>query len=201
MGQIAKKLNAQPQGSLSSNTVTNPHEQANAITSKSGTVLEEVEQKGKDENPQKEKEESDEEIEEEIIFEEKPKSPREEEPNKEEIPKQKKEKLPFPKIPPERLGIGEVRPTTVSLQLADRSIKHPRGIVEDVLVKVDKVIFPANLVVLDMYEDKEIPLILGRPFLATRRALIDVQEGKLILRVQDETVTFNVFEAMKFPLE
>ena len=46
-----------------------------------------------------------------------------------------------------RLGIGEVKPTTMSLQLADRSIKHPRGIVEDVLVKVDKIIFPADFVV------------------------------------------------------
>ncbi|KAL5580373.1 hypothetical protein UlMin_012815 [Ulmus minor] len=93
----------------------------------------------------------------------------------------------------------EVKPTTVSLQLADRSIKHPRGIIEDVLVKVDKFIFPADFIVLDMEEDREVPLILGRHFLATSRTLIDVHQGKLILRVQDEQVTFNVFEAMKFP--
>ncbi|KAL5580236.1 hypothetical protein UlMin_012678 [Ulmus minor] len=98
-----------------------------------------------------------------------------------------------------KLGLGEVRPTTVSLQLADRSIKHPRGIIEDVLVKVDKFIFPTDFIVLDMEEDREIPLILGRPFLATGRTLIDVHQGKLILRVQDEQVTFDVFEAMKFP--
>ncbi|XP_031278051.1 uncharacterized protein LOC116136500 [Pistacia vera] len=98
-----------------------------------------------------------------------------------------------------KLGICEVKPTTVSLQLADRSIKHPRGIIEDLLVKVDKFIFPTYFVVLDMEEDKEIPLILGRPFLATRRALIDVQEGKLIMRAQDEEVTFNVLETLKFP--
>ncbi|KAL5569995.1 hypothetical protein UlMin_026570 [Ulmus minor] len=66
-----------------------------------------------------------------------------------------------------KLGLGEVKPTTVSLQLADRSIKHPRGIIEDVLVKVDKFIFPADFIVLDMEEDREVPLILGRPFLAT----------------------------------
>ncbi|KAL5560607.1 hypothetical protein UlMin_036818 [Ulmus minor] len=87
----------------------------------------------------------------------------------------------------------------ITLQLVDRSIKHPRGIIEDVLVKVDKFIFPANFIVLDMEEDREVPLILGRPFLATGRTLIDVHQGKLILRVQDEQVTFNVFEAMKFP--
>ncbi|KAL5573695.1 hypothetical protein UlMin_023292 [Ulmus minor] len=100
-----------------------------------------------------------------------------------------------------KLGLGEVKPTTVSLQLTDRSIKHPRGIIEDVLVKVDKFIFPADFIVLDMEEDREIPLILGRPFLATGRTLIDVHQGKLILRVQDEQVTFNVFEDMKFPYD
>ncbi|KAL5555317.1 hypothetical protein UlMin_037553 [Ulmus minor] len=66
-----------------------------------------------------------------------------------------------------KLGLGEVKPTTVTLQLADRSIKHPRGIIEDVLVNVDKFIFPADFIVLDMEEDREVPLILGRPFLAT----------------------------------
>ncbi|KAL5569688.1 hypothetical protein UlMin_026263 [Ulmus minor] len=77
-----------------------------------------------------------------------------------------------------KLGLREVKPTTVSLQLADRSIKHPRGIIEDVLVKVDKFIFPADFIVLDMEEDQEIPLILGRPFLATGRTLIDVHQGR-----------------------
>ncbi|XP_073049542.1 uncharacterized protein [Primulina eburnea] len=67
----------------------------------------------------------------------------------------------------EKLKIGEVKPTTISLQLADRSIKYLRGVVEDVLVKVDKFIFPVDFVVLDVEEDREIPLILGRPFLAT----------------------------------
>ena len=75
-----------------------------------------------------------------------------------------------------RLGLGEAKPTTVTLQLADRSLKHRRGIVKEVLVKVDKFIFPANFIVLDMAEDKEIPIILGRSFLATRRALINVQK-------------------------
>ena len=73
-----------------------------------------------------------------------------------------------------RLGLGEAKPTTVTLQLADRSLKHPRGIIEDVLVKVDKFIFVVDFIVLEMEEDKEIPIILGRPFLATGRDLIDV---------------------------
>ena len=74
-----------------------------------------------------------------------------------------------------RLGLGEAHPTIVTLQLADRSLKHPRGVIEDVLVKVDKFIFPADFIVLDMEEDKEIPIILGRPFLATGRAMIGIQ--------------------------
>ena len=99
----------------------------------------------------------------------------------------------------QRLGLGEARPTTVTLQLADRSLKHPRGVIEDVLVKVDMFIFPADFIVLDLEEDKEIPIILGRPFLATGRAMIDVQMGELKLRVQEDEVKFNVFEAVRHP--
>ncbi|XP_030939518.1 uncharacterized protein LOC115964323 [Quercus lobata] len=97
-----------------------------------------------------------------------------------------------------KLGLGEMKQTTISLQLIDRSIKYPRGIIEDALVKVDKFIFPANFVVLDMEEDQEVPLILGRPFLATGRALIDVQKGELTLRVNKEEVIFNIYQAMRF---
>ena len=82
-----------------------------------------------------------------------------------------------------RLGLGEARPTTVTLKLADRSLKHPRGVIKDVIVKVDKFIFPTDFIVLDMEEDKETPIILGRPFLETGRAMIDVQKGELTLRV------------------
>ena len=73
-----------------------------------------------------------------------------------------------------RLGLGEAHPTTVTLQLEDRSLKHPRWVIEDVLVKVDKFIFPTDFIVLDMEEDKEIPIILGKLFLSTGRAMIDV---------------------------
>ncbi|XP_030924850.1 uncharacterized protein LOC115951859 [Quercus lobata] len=100
-----------------------------------------------------------------------------------------------------KLGLGEVKPTTISLQLANRSIKYPRGVIKDVLVKVDKFIFPADFIVLDMDEDEEIPLILGRPFLATGRTLIDVQQEKLVLRVGEDEITFEVFKPMKFPSE
>ena len=62
---------------------------------------------------------------------------------------------------------------------------------------MDKFIFPADFIVLDMEEDKEIPIILGKPFLATGRALIDMQKGELKLRVQDDKITFHVFRPMK----
>ncbi|XP_031273013.1 uncharacterized protein LOC116131503 [Pistacia vera] len=98
-----------------------------------------------------------------------------------------------------KLGLGEVKETNMSLQLADRSIKRPKGIVEDILLKVNRFIFPTDFVVLAMEEDREVPLILGRPFLATAHALIDVQQGKLILRLNDEEIMFDVHKAMKNP--
>ncbi|KAI3445323.1 hypothetical protein Pfo_001988 [Paulownia fortunei] len=100
-----------------------------------------------------------------------------------------------------KLGIGEVKPSTITLQLADRSLTYPRGVVEDVLVKVDKFIFSADFVVLDMEEDQEIPLILGRPFIAMGYALIDVQHGELTLRVNEDEVMFNIYHALKFQEE
>ena len=73
---------------------------------------------------------------------------------------------------------------------------YARGIVEDVLVKVDNLIFLIDFVVLDMEEDEEMPLILGRPFLATSDAVIEVQKGKLTLRMEDEEVVFQVYTSM-----
>ena len=85
------------------------------------------------------------------------------------------------------------------MQLADRSYQHPRGIIENVLVKVGKFFLPADLVILDMEEYDSVPIILGRPFLATRKAQINVQEGELKLRVQGDEITFHVFQPMKHP--
>ncbi|XP_073153724.1 uncharacterized protein [Henckelia pumila] len=96
-----------------------------------------------------------------------------------------------------KLDFGEPKPTKISLQLADRSIKYPRMIIEDVLVKVDKFIFSVDFVVLDMEEDLNMPLILGRPFLAIGKALIDVQKEELLLRVGEEKISFYVYNALK----
>ncbi|KAH9751859.1 hypothetical protein KPL71_014474 [Citrus sinensis] len=84
-----------------------------------------------------------------------------------------------------QLGVGERRPTTVTLQLADKSHAYPEGKIEDVLVKVDKFIFPVDFIVLDFEADKEVPIIQGRPFLATGNTLINVQKGELTMRVND----------------
>ena len=88
----------------------------------------------------------------------------------------------------QKLRLKEPTPSNVTLQLADRSIAYPRRVLEDVLVKVDKFIFPVDFVILDMEEDQQVPLILGRPFLAMARALIDVHKGNLILKINDEQV-------------
>ena len=82
-----------------------------------------------------------------------------------------------------KLKLGEARLTPVTLQLADRSLTHSRGIIEDVLVKVDNFIFPADFIIIDMQEDKEVQIILRRPFLATGRVMINVQKGEPGLRV------------------
>ncbi|CAN6680231.1 unnamed protein product [Malus baccata var. baccata] len=94
-----------------------------------------------------------------------------------------------------RLGEGELKPTSNIIQLADRSITYPRRIIEDVIVKVDKLYLPADFMMLDMDEDLTTPIILGRPFLATARTLIDVEAGTLTFRVKDQTVVFRLFEA------
>ncbi|KAH9697093.1 hypothetical protein KPL71_023468 [Citrus sinensis] len=100
-----------------------------------------------------------------------------------------------------QLGVGECRPTTITLQLADKSHAYPEGKIDDVLVKVDKFIFPVDFIVLDFEADKEVPIILGKPFLATGKTLIDVQKREFTMRVNDHQVTFNVLEAMRNPDE
>nr|XP_017239909.1 PREDICTED: uncharacterized protein LOC108212702 [Daucus carota subsp. sativus] len=98
-----------------------------------------------------------------------------------------------------RLGLGELKKTRISLQLADRTIKYPLGVLEDVLVNVDKFVIPCDFVILEMNEDVEIPIILGRPFLATAGASIDVKAGKLTLNVGEEKVEFDLDQVMKAP--
>ncbi|XP_016195465.1 uncharacterized protein LOC107636474 [Arachis ipaensis] len=85
-----------------------------------------------------------------------------------------------------RLAIEELKPTRMSLVMVDRSIKTPNGIVENLLVKVGEFIFPVDFVILDTEEEGNNSFILERPFLATARAIIDVDKGEMIFRVHNE---------------
>ncbi|GKD23658.1 reverse transcriptase domain-containing protein, partial [Tanacetum coccineum] len=86
----------------------------------------------------------------------------------------------------------------MTLELADRSITKPIGIAEDVFVNVGKFQFPADFVVVDFEPDPRVPLILGRCFLKTSHALIDVYEGEITLRVGKEAITFNLDQTSKY---
>ncbi|GJS82848.1 reverse transcriptase domain-containing protein [Tanacetum coccineum] len=90
-----------------------------------------------------------------------------------------------------KLMLPELVPTRMTLEIANRLVSYPAGIAEDVFMQVGKFTFPADLVVVDYDFGPRVPLILGRPFLRTARALVDVHEEKLILRVDNETLTFN----------
>jgi hypothetical protein len=104
-----------------------------------------------------------------------------------------------------QLGLVELRPTSMTLQLADRSVKIPRGIVEDVLIKVDKFYFPMNFIVLDTEPvqviGSEIPVILGRPFLATANALINCRSRVMKISFGNMTVELNIFHIRKQALD
>ncbi|GJV79634.1 reverse transcriptase domain-containing protein [Tanacetum coccineum] len=97
-----------------------------------------------------------------------------------------------------KLSLPELTPTCMTLELADRSISRPIGVAEDVSVKVGKFHFPADFVVVDFDADPRVPLILGRSFLKTGRALIDVYEGELTLRVGNKAVTFNLDQTSRY---
>ena len=96
-----------------------------------------------------------------------------------------------------QLGLGELKPTNITLSLADRSVKIPKGIVEDVLVKVDKFYYPVDFVVLDTEPiasgPNHVPIILGRPFLATANAIINCRNGVMQLTFGNMTLELNIF--------
>ncbi|GJV67400.1 reverse transcriptase domain-containing protein [Tanacetum coccineum] len=97
------------------------------------------------------------------------------------------------------LSLPELSPTPMTLELATRISAVPKEIAEDVFVQVRKFTFPADFVVVDYEVDPRVPLILGRPFLRTAHALVDIHGEKLTLRVGDEELVFNVESASKHP--
>ncbi|CAN6701410.1 unnamed protein product [Malus baccata var. baccata] len=104
----------------------------------------------------------------------------------------------------ESLNLGDLKETKVVIQLADRSNRYPKGLLEDVLVQVNELIFPADFFVLEMEHDPmptALPLILGRPFLRTTWTKIDVYDGTLTMEIEGESVKFRIFNAMRYPSE
>ncbi|XP_070668790.1 uncharacterized protein [Malus domestica] len=104
----------------------------------------------------------------------------------------------------ESLNLGDLKETKVVIQLVDRSNRYPKGLLEDVLVQVNELIFPADFFVLEMEHDPmptALPLILGRPFLRTARMKIDVYDGTLTMEIDRESVKFRIFNAMRCPSE
>nr|GEX63660.1 reverse transcriptase domain-containing protein [Tanacetum cinerariifolium] len=97
-----------------------------------------------------------------------------------------------------KFSLPELTPTRMTLELADRSITCPKGVAEDIFVKVGKFHFPTNFVVVDFEADLRVPLIIGRSFLRIGRALIDVYREEITLRVNDESVTFNLNQTMRY---
>ncbi|WJZ98664.1 hypothetical protein VitviT2T_017175 [Vitis vinifera] len=100
-----------------------------------------------------------------------------------------------------QLGLGELKPTSITLSLADRSVKIPRGIIEYVLVQVDNFYYPVDFVVLDtdptVKEANSVPIILGRPFLATSNAIINCRNGLMQLTFGNMTLELNIFHMSK----
>ncbi|GJX87976.1 reverse transcriptase domain-containing protein [Tanacetum coccineum] len=96
-----------------------------------------------------------------------------------------------------QLGLGALKPTRMTLKLANRSVTHPMGIAEDVVVRVDGFTFLADFVVVNFEPDPRVPIILGRPFLRTAKALIDLYEEKLTLRVGNDELVFYAEKSEK----
>ncbi|KAG9444884.1 hypothetical protein H6P81_016224 [Aristolochia fimbriata] len=194
-------------GTLPSNSETNPKEQIKAITLISGKVLEEkkqpqVEEDKPNQQQDKEREEQDEQKEmpqyakflKEVLLEKK----RIEEQGAVMLTERASINL-MPLSICRKLNLGEIKETNIMLKFADKSTKKPNGLIEDVLVRIGKFIYPCDFVVLDMEVDWELPLILGRPFLATAAELIDVKQGKLTLTLNDKEIVFDIKQAIKRP--
>ncbi|XP_056686261.1 uncharacterized protein [Spinacia oleracea] len=106
----------------------------------------------------------------------------------------------MPKSVYDTLNVGSLSKTVIVIQLADRSNAFPIGVLEDVLVQVNELVFPADFYVLDMgYRSDSVPLLFGRPFLKTSKTKIDVHEGNLTMEFDGEIIIFNIFDAMRYP--
>jgi len=96
-----------------------------------------------------------------------------------------------------RLGELEIMPTRMTLQLVDRSITRPYGVIDDVLIRVKHMVFPADFMVMDVDEDHEVPVILGRPFMSTASCIIDMGRKTLEMGFEDQKINFDLFKENK----
>ncbi|XP_042386585.1 uncharacterized protein LOC121978287 [Zingiber officinale] len=94
-----------------------------------------------------------------------------------------------------RLGLQNIKLTTMALQLVDHTCRYPMGVVEDVPVEVRGCIVPTDFIILDMEEDPKISIILGRPFLATAGAIIDVKSHRISLEISKEKIEFDLSDS------
>ncbi|GJS59984.1 reverse transcriptase domain-containing protein [Tanacetum coccineum] len=186
-------------GTIPSQTVTNPHEQINVITTRSGKTLEgpstplvptpvSIPSKEPEQNPE--------------TSTKKVQNPNLENTAHPPVPEEEdshfiKHPQPKAKKTVNQLGLEALTPTRMTLELANRSITHPMGIAEDVVVRVDGFTFLADFVVVNFELDPRVPIILGRPFLRTAKALIDLYEEKLTLRVGKEELVYYADKSKK----
>ncbi|GKD42674.1 reverse transcriptase domain-containing protein [Tanacetum coccineum] len=197
--EIKKSLQERPQGVLSSNTIPNPRKEIKAITTRSGNVLVGPSVLSpSSSSSSKEVEQDLEMITDQVLTESTTRvPPLVVQPS----PASRPSELP---LDPTSNSLSlemlpELVPTRMTLELANRSIAYLAGIAEDVFVQVGKFTFPADFVVVDYDVDPRVPLILGRPFLRTDRALVDVYREELILRDGDEKLIFHANSTSKYP--
>ena len=98
-----------------------------------------------------------------------------------------------------RIGIGELKPSQMTLKLVNRSTIFPVRFVEDIPVKIEGIYIPADFMIVDIEEDPDVPILIGRPFLTTAGSIIDVKHGRIVFQVYDEMVGFELENVMKGP--
>jgi hypothetical protein len=105
----------------------------------------------------------------------------------------------IPKSKFDKIRVGELKPTRISLQMVDQSVKLPIGVIDDMPIQIGKYFVPIDFVTVDMEEDAQTSLLLGRPFLNTAKTVIDIHEGMISFKIGDEKITFHVNRSMKYP--
>ncbi|XP_075473854.1 uncharacterized protein LOC142504895 [Primulina tabacum] len=177
------KLEAKNLGNIPSQTVVNPKENVSAITLRNCKELD-IQEIGVQASI-KQKEENEIKVEDKII-------------NQDDAPKGASINV-MPDSVYNYLELGPLTETDIVIQLANRSTVYPRGVIEDVLVKVENLVFPADFYVLDMEnDDLNSQILLGRPFLKTSKSVIDVNSGTLTMEFDGEIVKFNIYDTMKY---